>query len=257
MRALALSCLLFSVASPVAAQSTERADPMRVLFIGNSYTRFNDLTTMVADVSESVEGGPIVRAERDTRAGYDLMLHWRRGRDTRSRIARGEFDAIVIQGHSLAAINEPHRLSDYAHRFAEEARTGGARIVLFETWARHAASPYYRSDANDMRDPAHMTGRIGAVYQEIATDIRATVAPVGHAWLLASSEVPGAALHRSDGMHPDVTGTYLAALVLYGTLTGRDPRTVTWAPWRMDRREAARIRTVAAVTIAERAAHDN
>lgn len=250
IRALALSCTLLA-AMPVAAQATHR-DELRVLFIGNSYTRFNDLTQIVEDVSASVPGGPFVRAERDTRGGYDLMLHWRRGRDTRQRITRGDFDAIVIQGHSLAAINEPYRLSEYAQRFAEEARMSQTRVVLFQTWARRADSPYYRSDANDMRDPAHMLGRIDAVYREIADDIDATIAPVGRAWLIASSEVPGAALHMPDGMHPDLPGSYLAALVLYGRLAERDPRDVTWAPWRMDPREAARLRSVAAATLSLR-----
>jgi hypothetical protein len=249
---LALACVSAAILLPVEGRAIDRADGvLRVLFIGNSYTNFNDLPQMVQDVSESVSGGPAVDAEKDARGGFDLNLHWRRGGDTRRRIARGEFDAIVIQGHSLSAITEPYRLAEYARRFASEAQVGGARVILFQTWARQAGNFYYRE--SDMRDATQMLGRIDAVYSEIADELHATVAPVGSAWQLAADEYPDTILYKPDGTHPELTGTYLSACVLYGVLSQRDPRDVQWAPWRITPRDGERIRTVAAATIARRA----
>jgi hypothetical protein len=250
-RLIALACIAGSIVIPLEGRAIDREGVLNVLFIGNSYTNFNDLPGMVQTVSESVPGGPALHAEKDARGGFDLNLHWRRGTDTRRRIARGEFDSIVIQGHSLSAITEPYRLAEYARRFAGEARGGGARVVLFQTWPRRADNAYYRG--GDVQSAEEMLGRIDAVYSEIADELDATVAPVGSAWQLAASEVPTTPLYMADGTHPDLAGTYLSACVLYGTIAQRDPRTVEWRPWRMTPRDGERIRSIAAATIVRRA----
>ena len=48
------------------------------------------------------------------------------------------------------------------------------------------------------------------------------VAPVGRAWERALRD-PAMTLHDPDGSHPSPAGTYLAACVLYATLTGESP----------------------------------
>jgi hypothetical protein len=49
------------------------------------------------------------------------------------------------------------------------------------------------------------------------------MAPVGNAWYAAYVERPGLNLWDRDGRHPNRAGSYLAAYVFYGHLTGRDP----------------------------------
>jgi hypothetical protein len=46
------------------------------------------------------------------------------------------------------------------------------------------------------------------------------VAPVGLAWKLARERIPGVSLYATDGSHPSRIGSYLAACVIYSTLTG-------------------------------------
>lgn len=234
--------LALAVALPTQTAASDD-DALRVLFIGNSYTRFNDLPRQVARIAASVPDGPRLRTRRETHGGFDLRRHWRRPR-VRRLIQRGRFDAVVIQAHSLSPIRQPDQLAEYARRFHEHARATGARLVLFETWARHPRSPTYRRLG--LRDPSEMLARVGAVYGRIGRDLGATVAPVGRAWQRAREELPETELHRPDGTHPNVAGTYLSACVMYQTLTGRDPRDATWRPWRMSEDEAASIRRIAA-----------
>lgn len=240
------AALTLGLALPGPTAATEGDDVHRVLFIGNSYTRFNDLPRQVARLAESVETGPRLRVSRETHGGFDLRQHWRRRR-VRSRIRRGNWDTVVIQGHSLSPINHPEELAEYARRFHEHASEAGARLVLFETWARHPTSRAYRR--LDVEDPDEMLARIDDVYASIGRDLGAVVAPVGRAWRRAGEILPETSLHRRDGTHPALPGTYLAACVMYGTITGRDPREATWKPWRMSDDEAARIRDVAASSL--------
>ncbi|MFK7988392.1 MAG: hypothetical protein AB8I08_20390 [Sandaracinaceae bacterium] len=238
-----LCVALLVAASPAVAHAD---DSLRVLFIGNSYTRFNDLPAMVEAAADSVPEGPRLQAERETHGGYNLRRHWRVER-VRDLVANGGFQRVVLQPHSLSPLNETDELSEYAARFQAHASAAGADVVLFQTWARHPESPAYRR--LDVDDATAMNARIETVYSRLGEALDAPVAPVGDAWRRALTEDPELELHRDDGTHPAVTGTYLSALVLYGTLTGVDPRRVEWRHWQIPRRRAARIRQIAAETL--------
>jgi hypothetical protein len=225
---------------------------LRVLWVGNSYTRFNNLPRMVERIARSVVGGPRVRGDRQVRGGYSLRLHWRR-REARRLIDRGRYDAVVLQGHSMEAITHPDEMADYARRFHRRVHSTGARLVLFETWARHPESRLYTA-VETVEDAIDMEEQVRAVYADLADELGAEVAPVGRAWQRAASTLPRLRLYRDDGTHPDVPGTYLSACVLYGTVVGRDPRAARWAPWGLDPTEASRLRDVAAATLETRLA---
>jgi len=230
------------LASLMPASRSAATEGRRVLFIGNSYTRFNDLPRMVREIARSVPDGPSLRTRRETHGGYRLRGHWRQRR-VRRLVAGGRFDVIVIQAHSLSPLERPDEMEEYARRFAERARAAGSEVVLFQTWARHPESP----TLDELQlDPAEMHQRVDGVYASLATRLGARLAPVGRAWLRAQTEVPDARLYRPDRTHPTMTGTYLSACVMYRTLTGVDPRRATWKPWRMRPEEAERLRAVAA-----------
>src|SRR5690606_4778500 len=145
---------------------------LRVLFIGNSYTRYNDLPRQVESIAESVPEGPRIVAQRETHGGYDLRGHWRQRRGRR-RIQTGRWDAVVIQPHSLSAIESRDEMVEYARRFEAHARAAGARLVLFETWARHPASRVY--DRLEIEDPQAMQAQLAGVYRELGRELGAAV----------------------------------------------------------------------------------
>jgi len=47
--------------------------------------------------------------------------------------------------------------------------------------------------------------------------------PAGEAWRAAWRRDSTLALYGPDAFHPSILGTYVAALVIYGGLTGRSP----------------------------------
>lgn len=241
----AIACAILALL-PTEGRAEIDTNGARVLFIGNSYTRYNDMPRMVGEISRSVRGGPTLRTSRETHGGYDLRGHWRRRR-VRNRIQHGRYSAVVIQGHSLGPIERPEEMAEYARRFSEHANAAGARLVLFQTWARREDSRVY--ERLTLNGPEDMLARVISLYGTLGRELRAQVAPVGDAFRRASSELPDTVLHRRDGTHPAVAGSYLSACVIYGTLTGRDPREARYRPWRLRPREAADIREIAAATL--------
>jgi sugar phosphate isomerase/epimerase len=221
---------------------------MRVLFIGNSYTRYHDLPEMVEDVAESAIEGPRIESFSVTRMGATTRRHWIH-REARMRLAYGHYDAVVLQGHSMAITDaQAEETREYTARFAETAHRVGTRVVLFETWARREGHPVYRRGEAGC-NPQEMLRRIDGFYGELGARLGLSVAPVGRAWIRAIERMPDATLHERDGTHPALMGTYLSSLVLYGALTDHNPRTVRWQPYPITMQDAERLQSVAAESL--------
>jgi hypothetical protein len=170
--------------------------PLRVLFVGNSFTYGNDLPRLVAELGLSHD--PPVRLEVETAArdGMTLERHWKEG-DVVRRLRGEAWDVVVLQEQSGRPLIDPELMEAYVRRFAALAREAGAEVILFETWAR-------------LDEPETEETR-AAVYRRIAEAVGATVAPVGTAWSLVLARRSEPRLHAADGQHASPAGSRLAA----------------------------------------------
>lgn len=189
--------------------SQDSAPPQKVLFVGNSYTYFWNLPLSVMTMAESQNID--LQTRQSTAGGVNLGQHWRGEKklETLSILKAGEFDAIVLQDHSLQAIRYPDSLMYYGRKLQEILAPSGADIYLYLTWAREW-------------DP-YMQDSITIGYKSLAQAIDASIVPVGPAWARARSLRPELKLYDPDGSHPSPTGTYLSACVFFGVLTGQSP----------------------------------
>lgn len=236
-----------SAAESVVRASTSRP-VYRVLFVGNSYTRFHSMPLMVRAALRVLPSRPEARVEILTRPGWTLERHVRNRRPLR-RIARGRFTHVVLQGHSLSALEAPEAMLEAARTLAAAGRLAGARTLLYETWARGERSRVYRRERL-ARDPEDMTARIGRAYAEIGHELSAPVAPVGRAFAIVRAERPDLRVIGVDASHPTRLGSYLAACTLAAVIADVDPRTIDYVPYGLDARVAAVLRDVAARAIA-------
>jgi hypothetical protein len=213
---LAMLFLLFGLAA-CASPSTPNpqapaADiPERVLFVGNSFTYFNNsLHGHYRNLAAASD--PTGNAARFTKAmtisGEELANH---EGGLRQMLDVYEWDAVVLQGHSLEAVDEERRpgLEAAAEKYARLIRSEGAEPFVFMTWA--------------YRDRPEMTAVLDSVYSALGARLGVTVAPVGLAFAEAIGTIPGVDLFDPDGFHPSRQGTYLAACVFYAVLRGASP----------------------------------
>ncbi len=245
---ITLTILLCAAVPPTATRAVDEdgeashdEPPLNVLFIGNSFTRFNNLPRMVRKLLDADEVGPPARVRRATRSGATLRRLWRT-REVRHRIAEGGYTHVVIQGHSLRPVRRPGEIREYARRFDEVIDDIGAQTVLYNTWAR---SRHSEDVPEELADPAAMQQRVDNVYQLMAEDLDAKLAPVGQAFTLANDEAPRIRLRRGDGIHPTPNGTYLAACVFYRVLTGRTSSGLSYHPWPMREGVARKLQEIA------------
>jgi hypothetical protein len=227
---------------PGAAQA-----PLRVLLIGNSYTKFNVMPRLLQKLSAAVPGVRALHVDAETHGGFSLRAHWNAGL-AQARIRTGRYDAVVLQSHSLSAVDHPGELDEYAQRFKEVIDRAGARAVLYETWARKDGAKLYRTHER-VRSFSEMSAIVGGAYSSLALRLGAGLAPVGRAF---ERELGAGAieLYRSDSSHPTPAGSFLAACVIYGAVTGEDPRSSSYVPFGLAESAALELKTVAAQAVA-------
>jgi len=184
------------------------AKPTRILFIGNSFTRRNDLPGMIARLAEAGKPKRIVETEEIIANGMALKTHWAHG-EARAAIGRGKWDFVVLQEQSTLPLKNRSKMHEYVRLFVDEIRSFRAKPVLYMTWAR--VSTWDRQD------------ELADAFLTIGKELDVLVAPVGQAWKEAFRRVPGITLHDKDGSHPNPLGTYLGACVFYATLFGGNP----------------------------------
>jgi hypothetical protein len=194
---------------------------LRVLFIGNSLTAENSMPALVHDLAATDEGARPIFAVQYTGPSWTL----RRASDDDRLTALLEdvgWDVVVLQEQSRIAsfaAYRPEEMYPFARALDRKIASAGARTMLFMTWGYEDGAPIDVPGENFEA----MQARLAQGYSDLATELSATVAPVGLAWAEARRRAPEIHLWTTDGKHPSLLGSYLAACVFYAMLTGRDP----------------------------------
>ena len=180
------------------------ADPIRLLFVGNSLTAANDVPALVEAIAKA--NGERIATRTIAYPNFSLEDHWQKG-DARRAIAKGGWSFVVLQQGPSALPESRVLLVDFATRFAKEAKQVNARTALYMVWPA----------MNRAGDFEH----VKLSYETAARETGGIFLPAGEAWRFAWRVDPKLAFYGSDGFHPTQLGSYLAALVIYEGLTGK------------------------------------
>lgn len=182
---------------------------VRVLFVGNSLTYFNEVPWLMQRVVESQRPEPPVVTRFSGRSGMTLEQHWNAG-DVDRLLRTWEWDFVVLQEQSSRPVSDPDRHELFLSRLGDRVREHGATPVVFETWP-----------ARREQDKHAILRR---TYRRLGDELNVPVAPIGTAWEAAVDA--GIPVYR-DVIHSNLAGAYLTACVLAATLFDVDPRGAT------------------------------
>ena len=193
-----------------------------VLFVGNSYTSFNNLSSLFEDLSISL--GKTVFVDSKTNGGYTFQSH-ANDAVTYQKMNSAEWDYVVLQAQSqepsfpYAQVNS--QTLPYAMRLADSAQTTSecSQALFFMTWGRENGDPQW--DSINTFDK--MNFRLRNAYLRFADSADASVAPVGVAWKYVRDNHPSISLYTADGSHPKPAGSYLAACAFYASIFHESP----------------------------------
>lgn len=195
---------------------------LRVLFVGNSLTYYNDMPQLVHRFAVADRGArPIYAVEWV--AGGSTLRRASKERSLRELLGEVDWDVVVLQEQSqipsFPASDRAREFTPYVRELADVIRRRGAEPLLFVTWAHRTGDR--RNVAGDTYSA--MQARVDAGYLEAARAAQSAIAPVGAAWREALERRPHLSLWAADGTHPSPAGSYLAACVFYSVLTRKSP----------------------------------
>jgi len=211
-----------ALVAPVFGQS----DSLHVLFLGNSYTYGNALPSSVQFLGK--HDSLILTTDSVLPGGHTLNQHSRGNAASMAHIQQGGWDWVVLQEQSQIPTIPFYRDNEMfpaGARLADSIRAHSecVRILSFMTWGRRfggqQCGPGGTPCSPVFTDFDHMTDSLQAAYTTMSMANDLYISPVGVAWKAVLNDT-NLVLHTADNSHPNATGSYLAACVLYSSITG-------------------------------------
>lgn len=187
----------------------EACKSFKVLFVGNSYTFYNDMPETIF-ANEALAAGYKFEVTSVTKGGYRLSQFAdpenEEGKRLRETISGKYYDFAVIQDHSLSTIiNQPQffeGIKDVMSLISAD------RFILYATWGRNDQSEKLNELGITRQE---MTEKISIAYNKAAKLYGASVAEVGKAFLEYSMLNNKDELYNPDNSHPSLIGSKIAA----------------------------------------------
>lgn len=198
-------------------------DTLSVLFLGNSYTSVNNLPQLVQSLSSSA--GKTLIVDANMPGGMTISGHVNDA-TTLSKISQGNWDYVVVQEQSQVPTIDYYRYNDMYPaltdlKFLIEQYNPCARIITYMTWGRRLGGqqcdPSNTYCSPVFADFNHMQDSLTSAYTQISNLLNIQCAPVGVSWQNILNDT-ALVLHSSDNSHPNIDGSYVAALTIYSAL---------------------------------------
>jgi hypothetical protein len=226
MKYLLLSFNLFFCAFLFGQSQTKQ-----VLFLGNSYTEYNNLPQRVADMATST--GDVLIFDSNTPGGYAFENHYTDSTSL-AKIALSNWDFVVLQEQSqrpaLPISTVESNVFPFAHLLDSiiNAQNTGVETVFYQTWGRKYGDSENCGTWPPVCTYAGMDSLLKLRYTMLAERNDAILSPVGDVWHQLRQDFPSLELYNADLSHPSEVGTYVAACTFYTILFRKDPTNITF-----------------------------
>lgn len=202
------------------AANALEVEPLKILFIGNSYTQMNEMPSILQKMVD--KSGEKAIIERNTKSGASFKIHSER-KDMYASIKSRNWDYVVLQGYSRELSYTPEYIDSATVPFVNKiidsiyAKNACTNVLLFMTWG-YEGGFLDREEVNTYEKMAHSIER---GYRYLSSLYNIAVVPVGMVWKSVKQK-SDEDLYVADRAHPSVNGSYLAACTFYNVIFGFD-----------------------------------
>ena len=199
---------------------------MKILFIGNSYTYYNDMPSLFSALAET--NGKACDVKSITKGGRKLYQNLSGEDEMAQEIAAlpsqvETYDACVLQENSTYAIDHNDLFREGVKGHIELLSSVVSKFYLYETWSRKEGSPTLEENGWTTET---MTSGIALAYREAGQIYGAETVPVGEIFYACVRKHPEIELYHPDKSHPSYTGSALSAIAHYRAIFGELPKTL-------------------------------
>ena len=219
--------VFISIAFAVSSYSDNTKNINSIMLIGNSFFYYNNsLHNHLGDLYDADPELDTPRRRSITINGSSLSWH-----DVESYLTNKEIgaftidsdtntyepyedqdiDVVVMMDCSLCPINDKRKDSFYKYvkKHSETIRSKGIEPILFMTW------PY--------KNKPEMQQKLEKEFFKASKLNKLRMVPAGQAFSYINQNFPDINLYTQDLRHPSKEGTYLAALMIFTTLSDKSP----------------------------------
>ena len=174
---------------------------LRILFIGNSHTYYNDMPVMVRRRFIE-EDGFDCEVTMIAHGGWFLAQHVEEP-DVRFNIRYGNYDYVVLQEHAHP-FGPEEKFFKAARTLTEWIKEAGSTPVIYMTWAK--------------KDEPEVQQRMTDAHRQIAEETGSLLAPVGEDWWGYRKSWPDLEMYNEDGAHASEAGSEFAAKHIWSVI---------------------------------------
>lgn len=194
---------------------------MNILFVGNSYTFYNDMPEMFEKLAN--DNGKNVNVYSVTKGGRKLV-DYETADETTEKLQEALdercYDVCIIQEQSILPASDYDAFIRGLDGVIKRVKDRADRLVLYATWGRKRGSAVL---AEHNWTNEGMTELLSSAYLKAAKIYGADVSPVGESFLKMMKNSPDTELYNADLSHPSYVGSALSALTHYYTVFGEFP----------------------------------
>ena len=205
--------------------SIDKSDTLKILFIGNSFTGYNDMPGIVRELAITSKKNIFV----DCFLSYGRCLYViSQNPQVKEKISQQQWDYVVLQDgpHNAAYPDSYQSLIPYAPysplpltlkiiRDMALANCESTRVVYFMPWAFKDGITWIAGQTDTYQD---MQKKIHDNAIQFANELNLIIAPVGWAWHQVIRERSDIDLFNPDWSHASLEGSYLAACAFYAVV---------------------------------------
>ena len=194
----------------------------KVLFIGNSYTYYNDMPEVLF-AGLAKEAGFPVEIYSATKGGAKLIWYTDPTKEHYKILAdvaeNRSFDWIILQEQSLTPITDEAIFYEGIDALMQLFNGRTKKFLLYATWGRKEGSQKLEDLNMSSQD---MTDQLAAAYERAGKKYGIPVAHVGKAFADYRRHNPQEELYDPDLSHPSLAGSLLAAQEILNVMLDKE-----------------------------------
>lgn len=249
------------------------AEPVKVLFVGNSFTyspgdeTSPSLLENFKSIAESLNSE--VEVDYVVKGGQTLKKHFKDGHVAK-KLSANKYDYVILQSQSIEAMELPKcfqnnngpvgrpEFLEFANKLLNLIENNGATPVLFANWTYTKNHPFLQDDflclKFEIDEPNagkkwfgdnlfDYQNRLNEGFAQAAANYPNTIqSMIGNNW--QKLEIPDSVLYEADGYHPTKQGSFFTAMVLARDVLNLDLNQLSEHPKELDKKYFEKMKSV-------------
>jgi len=197
-------------------------NPMKILFIGNSYTHYNNMPELFAKIAKTKKIK--INVVMNAKSNHTFKMHCQRP-EMFDAISSEKWDYVVLQGFSRELMFDKEIIDTaslpYFKRIMDSVYSNHSctNVLLYMTWG-YKNGFINNTDTLTFDD---MSNRVQNGYEYLSKLFNLSIVPVGQIWKTFRKNNPNIELYQEDGQHPNLLGSYLIASGFYSSIFKTNP----------------------------------